>query len=280
MPCPMDEMRDWREDSHQQTTNRTFVRSYTRYPPIVFPPPCDGARARFFDPTGVPNATSKTDWIWPLVHSSFFDETSEGVCAMTTDPSKDDLMAVFETPRLVTLSRSKPSDVVLFTRVNPVIRWKEYFAEIRVELLRNHVFPDVCKPPTKFTSGATMCAMESSETTCGVMDSAVYVCFVTDFSFSTRVNATHVSRSYVISPKNETCGLTTNGVRLTDPFTVSVVVSDMLIGTLSTSSSIKTVVLNGDGFVGLSVVLGFLFSVCVRFIVSRPVAPVTKIGAW
>lgn len=188
---------------------RVLIRSYDR--PFVLASPCDQARMRVYDPQ-TPGATS----IWNMTHESGF---SNETCAPDIPPRPGAMVVIDDS---FGVYRPIPVHTTFFDRVSVRGTWLKTHMLVYTELLRRD---PCCAFPSVFLglNNAT-CVMTARESTCGIADAAEYACIVTHPTLRTQVNLTHAEFVFGVIPIDESCGLMTNGNRLTDAFGASVVV--------------------------------------------------------
>jgi hypothetical protein len=195
--CVFEEMPNWKVCAYQ-TSTPTVVLSYTRYPGLVFDPPCD-VGAKFYDPSVAGDPLSR-DWVWNLTHSSAFVNVS-GLCEMETQPPSDGLVLVLNVTRDLEIRR-KNHTVLIYPFERALLeetsysRSKGYFT---LEVWRAFEFPDCEDLPETLEFSGTRCGMVEMERTCATIDDAAYACVGETPTLVSRVNASHVRIDYFLS---------------------------------------------------------------------------------
>ena len=240
---------------YQRPFTRYVVKWYTVTPGLVYHAPCGNSTARFYDPNAT-DAYSLDASYWAVRHSTRFVNDTMGWCQLLIPPPRDGLVAVFELSAIdkdVIEFGRESSTSARFTVVQIKGVWDGKNARINLELLRTFTFPDCCDPPSAFSGGNIVFTRIESESTCDVMDAAMYEYRGTEPTTMSRYNESADVWRFDVHPVNDAC----DGL-LAEPFLVNVFVPRANVVELPhTSSHQDRRSLNVDGsiVVGVWVIL-------------------------
>lgn len=181
---------------------RAFVRAYTPAPAVYYTGgPCAGARLRLFDPNQTDPASPDAPHWREVQRLGFVSEG--GACVPDGAPARDGLLAVVEVPvdpgeyeadSLLTFGRlPPPNGTELFAVAEARGEWAGSFARVAVELDDRYVFPGCAGFPMEADDAeGRLWRQAEQESTCGVVDSALYVHEGLRPSLQASHNATHL----------------------------------------------------------------------------------------
>lgn len=235
---------------YQRPFTRYVVKWYTKTPGLTFDAPCGNSTARFFDPNVTDPYAPEASY-WSMKHFTRFVNGTTGSCRLLNPPPRDGLVAVFD---LNGIDR----DVVEFDResnagarfivVQTSGMWDGKNARITLELLRTFAFPDCCDPPAAFSGGGIVFRRIESESTCDVVDAAMYSYVGTEPTTMSRFNESADVWRFDVHPVNDAC----DGL-LAEPFVVDVIVPRALADVPHVSSQQERRELRVDGAVVVGV---------------------------